>query len=151
MKLLSHVFVPNLTLNYYHTPRLFFFHHRTAYKASSYLEQVLARGAIDSQPSKELDEIYAKYMPPPLSAAQSQPPPPKGPSEDADSDASSTPSWEQDMNESERKLLLTRDAVPALTAALGLRADSSFASDVYRALEQARLRLEGASGASKSS
>lgn len=111
----------------------------------------MARGAIVPQPSKELDDIYAKYTPPPLPAAQSEPPPPKEPSEDADSDASSTPSWEHDVPESERKLIITRDAVPALTAVLGLRADSSFASDVYRALEQARLRLEGASGASKTS
>ena len=40
-------------------------------------------------------------------------------------------------------LLLTRDAVPELQAALGLPEDSTFAADVYRALEQARLRIEG--------
>ncbi|CCM02485.1 uncharacterized protein FIBRA_04585 [Fibroporia radiculosa] len=39
-------------------------------------------------------------------------------------------------------LLLTRAAVPALERLLELTPNSSFAADVYRALEQARLRLD---------
>ena len=129
---------PNLTL------------FNSAYKASSYLETVLAKGAILPQPSPELDAVYAKYappIPPPLTAPT--PSPSKEAKEDVDSDASSTPDWEE-VPESERKLILTRDAVPALTSVLGLRPETSFASDVYRALEQARLRLERAASESKS-
>jgi hypothetical protein len=70
-------------------------------------------------------------------------------SPDLDSDASSTPSADTLPQDPERPvehrhLLLTRDAVPELMSHLELNPDSTFAADVYRALEQARLRLEKA-------
>lgn len=40
-------------------------------------------------------------------------------------------------------MLLEKEAVPELEKLLDLPEDSTFAADVYRALEQARLRLEG--------
>ena len=40
-------------------------------------------------------------------------------------------------------MLLTKEAVPELQRTLELPEDSTFAADMYRALEQARLRLEG--------
>lgn len=49
------------------------------------------------------------------------------------------------MSDLERQqLLLTRGAVPELMAALHLKLDSTFATDMYRALEQANLRLKQA-------
>ncbi|KAM5538589.1 hypothetical protein V8D89_007618 [Ganoderma adspersum] len=114
--------------------------HYRAYKASEYLEGFLQRGAILPQSSPELDAIYAKYAPrqpasdPPVAE---QPPSsssdPK--SEDADEDAAAA---------ADASLLLTRDAVLELQKALNVPEDSTFATDVYRALEQARVRLESA-------
>lgn len=114
-----------------------------AYKASSYLEQLLDKGAIVPQASPELNEIYIKYAPLPSSASKSSGKQP----EDTDSDASSTtiPSG-QPKSESEHEheqLLLTRDAVPAITGLFETRPDSSLAADMYRAMEQAALRLQG--------
>ena len=67
-----------------------------------------------------------------------------------DSDASSTPDADSE-SESAGRLLLTRDAVPSLVTLFDLPSDSAFATDVYRALEQARLRIERAASGSKSS
>lgn len=44
-------------------------------------------------------------------------------------------------SDQQRRLILTREAVPAIMKLFDLRANSSFAGDVYRALEQARLRM----------
>lgn len=115
-----------------------------AYKASSYLEQLLDKGAIVAEPSSELDEVYAKYA-----RASEKVSPTPNPSEtsseqDLDSDASSTPSVEEVDGLEQRHLLLTRNAVPELLVALQLKPDSTFATDMYRALEQASLRLKEA-------
>ncbi|KAI1794761.1 mitochondrial K+-H+ exchange-related-domain-containing protein [Ganoderma leucocontextum] len=114
--------------------------HYRAYKASEYLEGFLQRGAIVAQSSPELDVIYAKYAPrsPPTSSseakAENAPSLSSDPKlEDSDKDASAGAS-----------LLLSKDAVLELQKALDVPEDSTFATDVYRALEQARLRLEGA-------
>ncbi|TCD62234.1 hypothetical protein EIP91_007193 [Steccherinum ochraceum] len=122
---------------------------KVAYKASAYLEQLLHRGAILPEESAELDTVYAEYAP-------KSTPPPQAPSAalesskpaDLDSDASSTSTSSSPSSEPkttsdpppEGTLLLTREAVPALTKALDL--GSGFASEMYRALEQARLRLD---------
>lgn len=78
--------------------------------------QLLQKGAIVPQPSEELDAVYKKYS------------------------SKTEPSKESPG----RKLLLTKEAVPELMALFDLKPDSGFATDVYRALEQARLRLEQA-------
>ena len=91
----------------------------------------------------QLDAIYAKYAPAQAtspSPSPSEKPPPAARhaqerSASDDSEASPSPS---------SLLLLTRDAVPELVKTLELPDDSTFAADMYRALEQARLRLEGA-------
>ncbi|KAH9841924.1 mitochondrial K+-H+ exchange-related-domain-containing protein [Rhodofomes roseus] len=134
--------------------------HYRAFKASQYLESFVERGAILPQASPELDAIYAEYAPvPPDPEAPGTPHPgshystPKeGAKEgdDVDVEASETPDSAASMSKEKLDaagpdrphLLLTRAAVPALEKFLGLPPGGSFASDVYRALEQARLRLE---------
>jgi hypothetical protein len=101
-----------------------------AYKASSYLEQLLDKGAIVPQDSPELNAIYAKHAPP-APAGEKE-------GEDTDSDASSTST----STGSDEHLLLTRAAVPEITAFFNVRPGSSLAADLYRAMEQAALRLQ---------
>lgn len=126
---------------------------RVAYKASAFLEEFVKRNAIIPEESSELDKLYVEYAAPidtPSVAATK-------PLSDIDSDASSTSATptSSPVSESEkcdpgspkaaegpRRLLLTREAVPELLKLFQLRSDSSFAADVYRALEQARLRME---------
>ncbi|KAI0693232.1 mitochondrial K+-H+ exchange-related-domain-containing protein [Cytidiella melzeri] len=113
--------------------------HYKAYKASSYLEQLLEKGSIVPQDSAELNAIYAAYAPSAPSANEPQQ------AEDSDSDASSSPR----VNNNEH-LLLTRDAVPAITAYFDTgpshasSSSSSLAADLYRAIEQAALRVRNA-------
>ncbi|KAL1950835.1 hypothetical protein VTO73DRAFT_5959 [Trametes versicolor] len=116
--------------------------HYRAYKASHYLEGFLKQGAIVPQTSLELDAIYAKYAPKPLAAPEPEPgtetethPPP--------SEHASQPDAADAAAEDAPRLLLEKEAVPELEKLLDLPEDSTFAADVYRALEQARLRLEG--------
>ncbi|KAH9851625.1 mitochondrial K+-H+ exchange-related-domain-containing protein [Lenzites betulinus] len=119
--------------------------HYRAYKASHYLEGFLKQGAIAPQASTALDAIYAKYAPQPVSAptpsaavehsaGKEQPPP-------ASEHASQSPEDEHDAAAHGVQLLLTKEAVPELEQALAIPEGSTFAADVYRALEQARLRL----------
>ncbi|KAI8978877.1 mitochondrial K+-H+ exchange-related-domain-containing protein [Trametes punicea] len=117
--------------------------HYRAYKASQYLEGFLNQGLIVPETSTELDVIYAKYAPPPLPAPSPEtekPPPPSAHSSPPENGAA------QDEKAAASaqgpRLLLTKEAVPELRKMLGLPDDSTFAADVYRALEQARLRLE---------
>ncbi|KAI0771115.1 mitochondrial K+-H+ exchange-related-domain-containing protein [Trametes elegans] len=115
--------------------------HYRAYKASQYLHAFLDKGAIVPETSAALDAIYAKYAPGPLPApspsAEKAPPPSEH--------ASPPPREEEEVPAGAygARLLLTKEAVPELERTLGLPEDSTFAADVYRAIEQARLRLEG--------
>ncbi|RPD58008.1 hypothetical protein L226DRAFT_615005 [Lentinus tigrinus ALCF2SS1-7] len=108
--------------------------HYRAYSASSYLDALLKRGAIQPAPSPQLDAIYAKYAPAASrSEAHARP----------DSQAHSNSDTDTDTG----GLLLTRNAVPelqqALQAELGdFEESTSFAAGMYRALEQARVRVE---------
>ncbi|RPD77336.1 hypothetical protein L226DRAFT_532145 [Lentinus tigrinus ALCF2SS1-7] len=111
--------------------------HYRAYKASQYLDGFLQQGAIVPEGSPQLDAIYAKYAPP-------RPPP-----ESADTTTSEKPqpSSEEKSSSSSSILLLSKEAVPELQKMLELPEDSTFATDMYRALKQARLRLEGSASA----
>ncbi|KAI0923306.1 hypothetical protein AcV7_005856 [Taiwanofungus camphoratus] len=121
-----------------------------AYKASQYLEAFVAQGAVVPAESAELDAIYAEYAPRPPdpsttpSAAPASPPGDKrGPSApSASAPSSSPPHHDSTAADAQPRLLLTREAVPALARLLAMPPESGFAADVYRALEQARLRLE---------
>ncbi|KAI0712858.1 mitochondrial K+-H+ exchange-related-domain-containing protein [Cerioporus squamosus] len=104
--------------------------HYRAYKSSEYLEALLQRGAIRPDPSSQLDAVYAKYSPSPC-------PPPTPP--DSGSNDSKLTLGSSGLDE---QLLLTRDAVPELQRTLALEhEDSTFAAGMYRALEQAQMRL----------
>ncbi|KII90774.1 hypothetical protein PLICRDRAFT_106278 [Plicaturopsis crispa FD-325 SS-3] len=98
--------------------------HWRAYRASQYLETLVDMGAIVPEASSELDRIYAQYKPeagPPESSD------PKNPSSDG--------------SEAERtSVLLTRDAVPEILSLFELPPAAE--ADIYRAVEQARIRVE---------
>ncbi|EED85843.1 predicted protein [Postia placenta Mad-698-R] len=119
--------------------------HYRAFKASRYLQAFVAQGAILPQESAELDAIYQAYAPASLDAAPSSPdsdpsaPPSASLPHDQRASLSNATNTEGDARP---RLLLTRAAVPALERLFALPPGSSFASDVYRALEQARLRLQ---------
>ncbi|KAI0081610.1 hypothetical protein K474DRAFT_1613374 [Panus rudis PR-1116 ss-1] len=134
-------------------------HHYSAYKASAFLEQFVKRDAIKPIASPELDKIYAEYAPRPT-------PPSEAPqTADLDTDASSTPTSTLHPSVSERppvaesekchpntgspqtdttpkRLLLSKEAVPEIMKLFDIPPESTFAADVYRALEQARLRMD---------
>ena len=128
----------------------------TAYKASDYLDALLKRGAIQPSASPQLDAVYAKYRPPPtrLDGEHSSSPspsasssPPSTPSSSPSASPSAAPSASASAPPSSSELLLTRDAVPALQEALARELESAeesegFAVGMYRALEQARARVE---------
>ncbi|KAI0784780.1 mitochondrial K+-H+ exchange-related-domain-containing protein [Abortiporus biennis] len=118
--------------------------HYKAYKASSYLQEFLNQGAILPQSNPELDKIYEEYAPKPAPSTQPVADTTALP-EDLDSDASSTPSLgkhqSQPPSEGPRRLILTREAAPAIADLFELQPAASFDGDFYRALEQARLRM----------
>lgn len=98
-----------------------------------------------------LNAIYAKYAP------QALPEPPTKQGEDIDSDASSTSTSDAESTVSasepprhEEQLLLTRDAVPEITAQFETPPNATLATDLYRAMEQAALRLKESGQQSRS-
>ncbi|KAF9013178.1 mitochondrial K+-H+ exchange-related-domain-containing protein [Cyathus striatus] len=123
--------------------------HYRAYKASQYLTNLLESGAIVPEASERLDEIY-KHYPPRSSSSSSEP---TSNSSDAGYKDSSTslpkeptssiiPSTEPASSqgpEPQHKLLLTRDAIPAILALFELKSNAG--SDMLRAVEQARVRV----------
>jgi len=129
--------------------------HWRAYKASAYLEDFLKRDAIIPQESKELDKVYFDAAQSIQASSKLQETNSPSKPADLDSDASSTSTSPEKEPPSESKqtqtgpgpndssgLLLTRDAVPELEKVLGLDPNSSFSTEVYRALEQARMRIQ---------
>lgn len=129
--------------------------HWRAYKASAYLEDFLKRDAIIPQESKELDKVYFDSVQSIQASSKLQETNSPSKPADLDSDASSTSTSSEKEPPSESKqtqtgpgpndssgLLLTRDAVPELEKVLGLDPNSSFSTEVYRALEQARMRIQ---------
>ncbi|KAI0056274.1 hypothetical protein BV25DRAFT_1832383 [Artomyces pyxidatus] len=99
--------------------------HFRAYKASEYLQSLLQYGAIVAQTNGNLDEIYLRHAPTPSTTVS--------PSEALHRETDPGP-------ERDEKMLLTRDAVPPILSLFGL--PSSAASDIYRAIAQADVRLK---------
>lgn len=93
----------------------------SAYRASQYLKALIKHGHIVSAPSLELDAIYKRFGPESVTTPLSP--------EDVKAHSSDT---------EDAEMLLTRDAVPAIVSTLSL--EKSVASDIYRAIEQARVR-----------
>ncbi|KAJ4482306.1 mitochondrial K+-H+ exchange-related-domain-containing protein [Lentinula aciculospora] len=99
--------------------------HYRAYRASQYLAALIKHGHVVSAPSLELDTIYKRYGPKSLIAL------PRNPS------SSPSPSHATAEN---IELLLTREAVPPIVSTFSLEESST--SNIYRAIEQARVRTE---------
>jgi hypothetical protein len=97
----------------------------SAYRASQYLSRLLPSGAILPHPSSELDKLYAE------AASRA--------STSSSSGSQESPTGEPP--ESDNQLLLTRDAIPQIISTFGL--PSSAGADMYRAIEQARMRIAG--------
>jgi len=116
--------------------------HYKAYKASSYLQEFLSQGAIVAEPNPSLDQIYKEYSPVPPSITPIADTTARVTLESDASSTSSTSNLKDHPEEGPRRLILKREAVPAIMDLFQLRPDSSFAGDLYRALEQARLRME---------
>ncbi|KAF8827797.1 hypothetical protein HHX47_DHR4000418 [Lentinula edodes] len=103
-----------------------------AYRASQYLAALIKHGHVVSAPSLELDALYKKYTPKSLTSTSTRPAP-----------LSHQPSSPHASSHSETEnieLLLTRDAVPDIVSTFSL--EESSASDMYRAIEQARIRTK---------
>jgi hypothetical protein len=110
--------------------------HWKAFKASDYLQSLVQRGAIAPEAHEGLDKIYAEHRPralPPSSTSE-------GSSTTSDSTASSSETPPTTPTDVPGPLLLTKDAVPHILDLFGL--PESAARDIYRALEQARQRIE---------
>ncbi|KAJ3826811.1 mitochondrial K+-H+ exchange-related-domain-containing protein [Lentinula raphanica] len=106
--------------------------HYRAYRASQYLSALIRHGHVTSTPSLELDAIYKAYGSKSLtvSSAKSTTSP-----QDPRSPHVSTQSTTDHV-----ELLLTRKAVLASVSTFSL--EESSASDMYRAIEQAHVRIE---------
>ncbi|KIK69690.1 hypothetical protein GYMLUDRAFT_34093 [Collybiopsis luxurians FD-317 M1] len=85
--------------------------HYKAYRASQYLAALIQHGHVISVPSTELDTIYTRFLNQPVPPPQDSPP---------------------------LEMLLVREAVPTIISTFSL--EDSSASDMYRAIEQARVR-----------
>ena len=97
-----------------------------AFKASQYLDTLLEHNVIVPEESQPLDSVYTQHAP------QSD--------SDLDSETPEKGTRTPKNGEQQHILLLTRDAVPAITHFFSLR--SAAEADLYRAVEQARLRVE---------
>ncbi|KAF5360635.1 hypothetical protein D9756_004997 [Leucocoprinus leucothites] len=91
--------------------------HYKAYRSSQYLHGLLKSGSIVPEPSEALDAIVKEFATPVTPAASEGP------------------------QQATHEFVLTRNAVPAITKLFELKENSN--ADMYRAIEQARLRLEG--------
>lgn len=105
--------------------------HYKAWRSSQYLQALLDQGRIVPEASEDLDAVYDNHPPSP-SPAEIDPP-----SSGSSASSSSTPSQGK---ASSYERLLSKHAVPSLmeTFDLGTHAEA----DLYRAVEQARVRIE---------
>jgi len=110
--------------------------HYRAYRASQYLQSLLDSGVIVPEASPALDLVYKDYGPQSSSSE-------KGSSHSnisSNSDASTNPGPGKPPHPAQHTVLLTRDAVPAITSLFELK--PSALADLQRAVEQARVRVE---------
>ncbi|KAJ3561664.1 hypothetical protein NP233_g10058 [Leucocoprinus birnbaumii] len=93
--------------------------HYKAYRSSRYLQALLSNDSIVPESSDALDAIF-KESSAPVVAAQEEP---------------------EEIASEKHEIVLTRGAIPPITRLFELSESSN--ADLYRAIEQARLRLEG--------
>ena len=115
-----------------------------AYRASEYLETLIDEGAIVPKASEELDKLYAEYDPlkSNTSTSESSAPLTSGVNTNPTNQRPSPNSHSSTDSKLSSPLLLTGSAIPAVVSLFNLTGHSS--ADMYRALEQARLRGVGA-------
>jgi len=101
--------------------------HYKAYRATQYLQDLLDNGAIVPEGSEALDAILKEF-------SQSEPP-----------SSTEEPLKSTSTNNGTQELVLRREAVPPIVNLFGLKKSAD--ADLYRAIEQARLRI--GSGQSK--
>ncbi|TFK33022.1 mitochondrial K+-H+ exchange-related-domain-containing protein [Crucibulum laeve] len=106
--------------------------HYRAWRASQYVESLLNTGAIVPEASESLDKVYEQY---PASSPEAKASPSV-----TSSDASSVINSTTDQAEPKHNILLSRDAVPAIVELFNLKPTT--VSDLYRAVEQARVRVK---------
>lgn len=92
-----------------------------AYRATQYLQDLLVNDAIVPEGSEALDAIFKDFSPSESSTSTEGPPNTKS-------------------NQDGYELLLRREAVPAIVNLFGMKKGAD--ADIYRAIEQARLRVE---------
>ncbi|KAL5524460.1 hypothetical protein ACEPAF_9600 [Sanghuangporus sanghuang] len=109
-------------------------HHYRAYKASSYLEGLVDKGAIHPESNAVLDKIYEEHQPASPSSSESSSGPNSKPPPDEDN--------------GEERIVLSREAVPKVVGLFEL--PPSAASDLYRALDQTEHRLRKAQAQAQS-
>jgi hypothetical protein len=112
-----------------------------AYRSSQYLQSLLQHNVIIPTPSELLDDAYTTYSitPPTSSLAQSDS---ASPTTNSDSSSPRRSSASNSSLEHSHELLLSRDAVTKLLEVFGVKLSSSAATDLYRAIDQARARVE---------
>ncbi|KIM41021.1 hypothetical protein M413DRAFT_72320 [Hebeloma cylindrosporum] len=121
--------------------------HYRAYKASKYLQSLLEHDLIVPEPSEPLDAVYHMHKlaePSPSSLLLEDPTSSTSSSSTSSSSSSSSPTPEsatKSKPEPPHTVLLTRDSVPAILSAFAFKPDSTAAADMYRAVEQARVRV----------
>ncbi|KAI6042726.1 mitochondrial K+-H+ exchange-related-domain-containing protein [Pisolithus marmoratus] len=125
--------------------------HYRAYKSSQYLSSLIDQGFVRPEPNQKLDEVYRSFSPPAskdnntlLNGLQLPSSDERAMSESAtDSDQRSAPSSSTADNNAgsvPHRLLLSRKAVPRILELFSL--PDSAAADMYRAMEQVRVRLQ---------
>ncbi|TEB24006.1 hypothetical protein FA13DRAFT_1669596, partial [Coprinellus micaceus] len=108
--------------------------HYRAFRSSQYLQSLLDRKIIVPESSQELDAIYTRHAPnpsPSLSDPITSPPP-------SDHSLSSGSSPKSSTNSENHELLLIPTAIPEILEKFELEPGAT--GDLYRALEQARVR-----------
>jgi len=98
-------------------------HHFRAYKASQYLQDLLARGAISPQPDPQLDQIYSSSAPSTLNSQEA-----------------ATPETREPESSDPNAMLLSTSDVPRIQHTFKL--PKPFVADLNRALVQTSLRID---------
>lgn len=124
--------------------------HYRAYKSSQYLSSLIDQGFVHPEPNRELDDVYRLFSPSASNTNDSQSNGLQTPSSDerglsenaTDPNPKTAPSSTADNNTGPvaHHLLLSHEAVPRIIELFSL--PDSAAADVYRAMEQVRVRLQ---------
>ncbi|KAI6030900.1 mitochondrial K+-H+ exchange-related-domain-containing protein [Pisolithus orientalis] len=124
--------------------------HYKAYKSSQYLSSLIDQGFVHPEPNQELDEVYRLFSPSAPNANSALSNCCEVPSSDkrgkpenaSDCNLKSISSLTADSNTGPvpHHLLLSRGAVPRILELFSL--PDSAAADMYRAMEQVRVRLQ---------